>query len=295
VSDANQAVDRPFVGLMLMLGAVACFPVMQSCVKTLLLDHNMSFVQATWGRYFFHLLLVPLLFPGTFRAVREGRGLGIQAARGITLFVGTCCAFLALRYLPLPQVTALSFIAPVIVTLLAALFLAESVGWRRWMGVGVGFVGVIIIVRPGDGFTPAMLLPLAMATMYAIYQALTRLARGRVTASASLFYTALTGAIFSSVLVPFWWTSPTPTGWMLLVGSAVAGGVGHWLMILAYERAQASFIAPFAYTELIWAALLGITIFGQGVDQTTMIGASIIVASGLYIAYRERSRKTKAD
>ena len=274
-----------------MLGAVACFPVMQSCVKTLVVEHDISFVQATWGRYFFHFLMVPILFPGTLRALRGTHQIGIQIVRGVVLFIGTCCAFLSLRYLPLPQVTALSFVAPILVTVMAAAFLREAVGWRRWTAVGIGLIGVVIIIRPGNDFSWALALPLAMAAMYSIYQVLTRAVHANASPAISLFFTALVGAAAATVLVPFWWVWPTTTGWLLLVGSAAAGGLGHWLMILAFERAEASFVAPFAYTELIWATALGFVLFAQVPDQSTWAGAAIIVCSGLYIASRERLKQ----
>ncbi|MBT6274498.1 MAG: DMT family transporter [Chromatiales bacterium] len=282
--------DKPVLALVLMLGAVACFPVMQAAVKTLSIDHGMSFIQTTWGRYFFHFLLVPLLFPGTLRRLRDAERVGIQLTRGVLLFVGTGCAFLSLRYLALPMVTALSFIAPILITVLAAVFLREAVGWRRWTAVGAGFIGVIFIVRPDAGFSWPMVLPLVMASVYAVYQVLTRVVGARADASVSLFFTALVGAVAATLFVPFVWIWPTPMGWVLMIGSALMGGLGHWLMILAYRQAQASFVAPFAYTELIWAAVLGYVVFDQGIGATAWTGAAIIVASGLYIAYRERVR-----
>lgn len=277
-----------------MLGAVACFPIMQSCVKTLVIDHNMSFMQATWGRYFFHLLLVPILFPGTLRALRDAKRLGLQLTRGVMLFLGTCAAFLALNYLPLPQVTALSFIAPVLVTILAALFLRESVGWRRWSAVIVGIFGVVVIVNPGAEFSLALLLPLTMAAFYSVYQVLTRALHASSSAAVSLFFTAAVGALAATLLVPFWWQTPSLTGWMLLIGSALAGGFGHWLMILAYARAEASFIAPFAYTEIIWASASGYFLFNDTPSLRTCMGATVIVASGIYIAARERRAQQRA-
>jgi drug/metabolite transporter (DMT)-like permease len=277
-----------------MLGAVACFPIMQSCVKALLTQHDMSFVQATWGRYFFHLLLVPLLFPGTLSRLCQVERIGMQITRGVMLFLGTCAAFLSLNYLPLPQVTALSFIAPILVTILAATFLREAVGWRRWCAVLIGILGVVIIVDPSGYFSWAISLPLIMATFYSVYQVLTRAIHGSASPAVSLFFTAAVGALCASILVPFWWITPSFEAWLLLIGSALAGGCGHWLMIMAYERAEASFIAPFAYTEIIWASLLGYTLFDNTPSVRTAVGATIIVVSGIYIANRERCLRAKA-
>ena len=278
----NEPTAKPLIGIGLMICAVACFPVMQSCVKALIVNHQMSFIQATWGRYFFHLLLVPLIFPGTLRALRDAGHLNIQLMRGVMLFLGTCCAFLALAFLPVAQVTALSFVAPAMVTVMAALYLHETVGMRRWTAVILGIVGVLIVIRPGTEFSWPLVLPLLMAAFYSVYQILTRLVGASATPAVSLVFTALVGAACSSALVPWWWVSPSISGWLLLAGSALAGGLGHWLMIQAYARTQASIIAPFAYTELIWAVALGFTLFGDVPDSATWIGAAIIVISGLY-------------
>lgn len=273
---------QPLIGIALMICAVACFPVMQSCVKALILNHEMSFMQATWGRYFFHLLLVPLIFPGTLRALRGASNIKIQLTRGVVLFLGTCCSFLALAFLPVAQVTALSFVAPVMVTVMAAVFLHETIGLRRWTAVILGIVGVLIVIRPGAAFSWHLLLPLMMASFYSIYQILTRVVGASTTPAVSLVFTALVGAACSSALVPWWWVTPSVNGWLLLIGAALAGGFGHWLMIQAYTRTQASIIAPFAYTELIWAVALGFALFGDVPDAATWIGAGIIALSGLY-------------
>ena len=282
-----------------MLCAVACFPLMQSCVKELVTHHDMSFVQAIWGRYFFHLLLVPLFFPRTLTTIRDGHHRRIQVIRGLVLFVSTGFSFLGLRFVPLPEFTALTFIAPVIVTILAALFLHETVGWRRWLAVVIGIVGALVIIRPDVQLEWTVLLPVGMATTYAIYQVLTRMVGVHASPHESLFYTALVGAAAASVMVPLVWVWPSATGWMLLVGSALAAALGHWCMIMAYGRAEASFIAPFAYTELIWATLLGITLFGEIPTTSTWIGAGIIVISGLWIGLRTNQqpnkRRLKAD
>ena len=128
----RRKADSVLLGLACMVGAMACFPIMQTCVKLVVTDHGLSFMQATWGRYFFHFLVVPLFFPSVFKSLSGATKIGVQVTRGMLLFLGTCAAFLALRYLPLPQVTALGFAAPVMVTVLAALVLRERVGWRRW-------------------------------------------------------------------------------------------------------------------------------------------------------------------
>lgn len=277
-----------------MIGAVGCFPIMQSCVQALVTTHEMSFVQATWGRYFFHALLVPVFFPRVVTELRQLDGVTLQLLRGFVLFVGTGFAFAALKSLPIPQVTALSFIAPALVTILAALWLKESVDWRRWAAVLVGLIGVLVIVRPNYDFQWAMCLPLGMAAMYALYQALTRLTRNTASPVTSLFFTALVGALGACIAVPFFWNEPTTEGWLLLFGSALFGALGHWMLIKAYQQAEASFIAPFAYTELLSASLVSYLAFGYVIDSWTLLGAVIIVLSGLQLAWRPRGRSSQS-
>ncbi|MEM7253257.1 MAG: DMT family transporter [Pseudomonadota bacterium] len=281
----NEAPGTPRLrAIVLMLSAVACFPLMQTCVKSAMQVYDLHFLQVAWGRYFFHLLLVPLLFPGTLRSVGQTRRPITQLARGLTLFLATVVAFVGVKHLPLPEFTALTFIAPILVTALAALVLRERVNVRRWLAVIAGFVGVLIIIQPQAGFGWAATLPLIMAAFYAVYQVLTRLSRDDVSPGVSLFYTALIGAVVASLIVPLVWQWPELGGWALLIGAAAFGAAGHFLMIKAYERAEASFIAPFAYTELVWAALAGWVIFGDVIGLYTVCGAVVIVAAGWYVA-----------
>jgi len=197
--------------------------------------------------------------------------------------------------MPIADAVAIAFIAPLIAVGMSVLLLGERVGPRRWSAVVVGFVGMLIIIRPGAGVLQwTVVFPIGMATFYALYQVVTRMIRGSADPLNALFYTALVGAVAASLVVPFFWEMPTLRQAAMLVGIGLMGGIGHWFIIMAYERAEVSAVAPFAYTELIWAVVLGYLVFGEFPDLYTFIGAGVIAAAGLYVLYRERKSRTPA-
>jgi drug/metabolite transporter (DMT)-like permease len=243
----------------------------------------------SWARYLSQLLLMIAFFPtGLFKMGAAPRK-GLQILRGFLLLAATTCTFSGLSFLPIADVTALSFLSPAIVTALSVIILKETVGMRRWVAVGVGFIGMLIIVRPGTGvFHPGALFPLAMAVFLGLYAIATRIVSHQTDSVTALFFVAVIGTIGSSLIVPFFWSTPTWTHVAMMAATGLLGGSGHFLLIVAYQRTDASAIAPFAYTELIWATALGLVIFSDFPDLFTWIGAAIIAASGLYIAHRER-------
>ena len=242
-----------------------------------------------WARYISHLLLIMAFFPRRITTLLVSKRKVMQVFRSVLVLLATVCMFFAVREMPLADAVALSFSAPLFAVGLSVLILRERVGRRRWGAVAVGFVGMLIIIRPGEGTLQwAALLPIAMAFLYATYQIVTRMIRGAADPLNALFYTALVGAAVSSLVVPFFWRTPDLIDALMLVGTGFFGGIGHYAVILAYERAEVSVVAPFAYTELIWATILGFMVFGDIPDLWTYVGAGIIVASGLYVLYRER-------
>jgi len=175
------------------------------------------------------------------------------------------------------------------VTILSIFMLKEKVGPRRLAAVLVGFVGVAVILRPDRGdFDLWSLLPLAMAACYASFMILTRMIRNAAPPLNSLFYTAIVGAVVATIPLPFVWQTPEPLHWLGFAAMGLIGGTGHFLMIRAFEKAEASAIAPFIYTELIWAIAAGFLVFGDVPTLEMLIGAGVIVASGGYVLYRER-------
>jgi drug/metabolite transporter (DMT)-like permease len=188
---------------------------------------------------------------------------------------------------------AITFVAPLLIVALSAVLLKEVVGPRRWGAVIVGFIGVMVIIRPGAGtFQIAALLPLTAALLYAIFQIITRIISHRSDPLNMLFYTAVTGAVVMTAIVPFSWQTPSYDQWLMLVAIGLLGGLGHYALIRAYERSETSLVAPFAYTEIIWATLLGFMVFGDFPDIYTFLGTVIIITSGVYILQRERKMRS---
>lgn len=248
--------------------------------------------EVIWARYAGHcLLMLVVLGPRHGRGlVRTGR-LGVQLARGVLLLLSTGFFFTALSYLPLAEAAAIGFVAPLLVTLLSIPMLGERVGWRRLTAVAVGFGGVLVILRPGGSlFTPAALLPLCTAVTYGLYQILTRRIGISEKPVASLFYTSLVGALAMTLVVPFVWVGPDWRHLPMFLALGVCGGVGHFLMIRALQLAPVSLIAPFGYSAIIWSLLFGWLVFGQFPDRISLVGIAVVVASGLYVAYRESVR-----
>ena len=291
----SRPADTPIRGVLMMCVAVIFFVIMNTLVKELRAQ-ELPLIEIVWGRYFFHFLLVMLLFPRRIPTLLAGSDKGWQIARSVLVLLATACMFTSVGLMPLADVVAITFIAPLLITALSVPFLGERVGLRRWIAVFVGLAGMLVIVRPGSGlFQVAALLPILVAVFAAAYQIITRLISHRTQPINSVFYTAIVGAIVMSAIVPFFWQTPSPGQWLMLLGAGLMGGLGHWAIILAYQRAEAPLVAPFAYTELIWATILGLTFFGDFPDLWTFVGAAIIAASGIYILRRERVRRNARE
>jgi drug/metabolite transporter (DMT)-like permease len=206
--------------------------------------------------------------------------------------VGSTIAFThGLRFLPVADATAINFVSPILIMALSVLILGETVGWRRWSAAAVGFLGVMIVMRPGTGaFQPAAFLPLLAAASWAGAAVVTRKMSGSDHALTTLSYSAVVGFLVLSALLPFDWVTPGRAEIALGLGIGVLSTVAHWFVILAYRHGDASVLAPFSYTQLIAAGVLGYLVFGALPDGWTILGAGIIAASGLYTAYRARIR-----
>jgi drug/metabolite transporter (DMT)-like permease len=211
-----------------------------------------------------------------------------QLVRSALLLCTTTTFFFGLRFLKLADLTILTQAAPLIVVALSVLLLREKVGPRRWFGVLVGFAGLIIILKPGFGFQWASLFGLASALIYAIYQIMTRsLSRSEHTMT-TFFYTASVGAVAMAAVAPFFWQTPTLVDAILICVPGIFGGTGHLLLIMAFARSEASLLAPYFYTAILWATILGWAIFDEVPDVFTFVGAGLIVTAGLYVWHRER-------
>jgi len=286
--------ENTLLGIGLVCLAVLCFILMNTMVRTLRLQ-GMPTAEIVWARYFFHVLFVMALVPRRIPTLLVAERKGMQVLRSILVLLATICMFIAMGLMPLADAVAISFATPLFAVGMSVVVLHEKVGVRRWSAVLAGFIGMLVIIRPGFGTMQwAALLPVATAFFYALYQNITRMIRGAADALNALFYTAIVGAAVMSVALPFYWQTPSLIDGVMLAAIGVLGGLGHWFIIMAYERAEVSAVAPFAYTELIWAMILGLMVFGEFPDEFTLTGAGIIVAAGLYVLYRERRARAPA-
>ncbi len=275
------------LGIILMMMGLALFAGGEAIVKTLAPRYDVT--QVVWARYVFHALVTLFLFfrLGIFRLAKTNRP-WLHISRSALMLIATSLFFFALRYLPLADAVAILFISPIFIAALSIPILNENVGWRRWIAILVGFVGALIIIRPGSGATHwAAVLPLGSAICYAFYQILTRIASRTDSTQTSLFWTSVFGVSVTSMFVPFVWIMPTTTDWLLMIGLGGMYGIGHYLLIRGLEIAPASTLSPFLYTQIVWATLFGFIFFDQFPDQVTIGGATVVITSGLYIWWRE--------
>jgi drug/metabolite transporter (DMT)-like permease len=276
-------------GVLMVLVAVFFFSITDSLAKYLTLFYPVSLV--VWARFASHLLLVVVVLGPRYRTrlIRTQR-LAEQVLRGILLMLGSVIFISALKFLPLAEATAISYLAPLFVTLMSVVFLKEKVEPARWVAILCGFAGVLIIIRPGSGiFTWAALLPIANATTFAIYQIVTRRLANMESAYTSIFYAGLVGTVLLSVVLPDVWVLPqTWTHAVAFVLIGLFAAIGHLILIKAYVYASAARLAPFGYSQLIWVALIGFVVFGDFPDAWSLIGMAILIASGVYMATRQR-------
>ncbi len=288
-----MSIEGPIRGVGLYCLALVLFVGMGTLAKTLAAIYPVE--QVIWARYFFHVLLIVLMFPRRIGSLFKTQRLGLQITRSVVVFAATAFGFTSLSIMPMAEVSAIGYVAPLMVTIMSFLILKEKVGPRRLLAVGIGFVGVIAILRPDQAnFSLWSLLPLAMATCYATFMVMTRLIRGAAPPINSLFYTAIVGAVVATIPLPFIWQNPEPLHWLMFAGMGVIGGTGHFLMIKAFEQTEASMIAPFVYTELLWSIAAGAIFFSELPGIGMLIGAAVIMGSGLFILYREQRAAAEA-
>jgi drug/metabolite transporter (DMT)-like permease len=273
-------------GIALMLAAVTLFVAMDSTIKYL--GSYYSVIEIVWARYVFHLAVLVLLLGAHLRRAFRPKRLWLQLVRSAFLVAATLLFTKGVTLIPLADASAIFFMAPIVVTAFSMPLLKERVGFARWVGVAVGFLGAVIIIRPGTGMMQVgALFPLAAAVCYALYMIATRALSRSDDALTTILFTAFVGSAACSLVVPFSWSPPTAFHWTLLVGLGVVGALSHYLLILAFEAAPAAVGSPFDYSRLPWATAAGYMIFGDLPDLWTVAGAGIIVGSGLFILRRE--------
>ncbi|WPZ34235.1 DMT family transporter [Thalassobaculum sp. OXR-137] len=275
-----------------MVTAQIVFTAMDTMVK--LLSDDFGAAQIVWGFFaaFAVTTTVDAARNGTLRSVLRTRRPVLHVTRALLLPVNMAAMVLALNLLPIATVTTVVCTFPLIVTALSVPILGEHVGPRRWTAVGIGFVGVLIVVRPGtDVFDPAAFVALFAGAVYALYLVLTRLLSRTDRNDGIALTTAWIGLAVFSIALPFDWRTPTLEQGVLLVLVAAVGTIGHSLIIVAFSRAPASTLQPFTYLQVVWATIAGLVVFGHLPDEITLAGAAVIVASGLYAWWRERQVK----
>lgn len=283
---------RRLAGIGLMCAAVTCFAVLDATAKWL--GREMDPILVTWFRYASGVALVSaLLNPWTTPGLARTSRPWLQGLRSLLLLACTALNFLALEHLQLAQTISILFATPLLVALLAGPVLGETMGPRRLGAVAVGFVGVLVVTRPGLGaMHPAALYSVAGTVCYAVYALCTRVLARHDSTATTVFYSGLAGMVLLTPVLPMIWQAPpSPQAWALLGLLGVLGTVGHWLLILAHARAPAGVLSPFIYTQLVWMVALGYLVFGDWPDHWTLVGGGIVVASGLYLLAQERTRR----
>lgn len=275
-------------GAALVVGATVLFGMMDTLAK--LLTERYDPTQVVWARYTLQAIVVALVVAPRLRTVIRTQHPWLQFARSVLIFGATLLGFASFAVLPLATAIAVFQVSPLLMTALAAVWLREPVGPRRWAGVAVGFVGALIIVRPGTAvFDPAALLPLAGAVCYAANTVIARRLPGD-SYWTTLFYGGLVGTVLSSLWMPLVWQTPDAVDAAMMLALALFGAGGQFMLIAAFSRAEAAGLAPYTYASMIVSVVFGYLVWHELPDAPTVVGATVIVASGLYVWHRERER-----
>lgn len=284
--DAERMQNFPLAATLFLL-AMFLFISMDAVAKYL--TETINVMMIVWGRYAAQVLLLAVLFGPSMGRRLKTQHPRLQIARSLLLLGATFFFFISLETLDISEATAIFFVAPLMVVALAGPLLGERIGPLRWAAVGIGFFGMLLIQQPGtEAFQWASLYPLAASACYAVQQIATRKVSAGDPPTTTLIFTALAGWALISLMIPFFWQTPDWRQLLAMLAMGALGGVGHFAMILALTRAPASALAPFDYSSLIWAALIGVVVFGESLSPLTLIGAAIIAGAGLFIMWRER-------
>jgi drug/metabolite transporter (DMT)-like permease len=289
IDPVQEQQRQRFIGIALMCVAVIMFACNDAIAK--LLNSHMHTIQVVWARYVsaFAVGLVmfnPFRQPHLMRSKRPW----LQLGRSTLLLFSTLLNFIALRYLQLDQTVSIMFCTPFLVAALGGPMLGEWIHWRRWTAIAVGFLGVLLVTRPGaGGVHPAAILSFIGAICYAVYSISTRILSRSDPDETTNFYSNLVGVIAACAAVPFFWSPQTdPLIIIMMASMGLFSGIGHYLLIMGHRRAPAAVLAPFIYTEIVWMIALGYFMFGDVPNHWTLAGVAVVIASGLYLLYRER-------
>ena len=287
----TTAPPKPLLAIGLMIAAMTIMPGIDVIAK-FLGQQGLPVLMIVWGRMFFSMALtLPIMLAKHGSGALIPDNPWVQTARGLFLVTATGTFFWALKFMPIADTLAIFFVQPLIITLLSPWVLGETVGVRRWAALIVGFVGTLIIIRPGfQEINPGVPLALAAGASLAVYMLLTRKIAGKTDAIITTFHTNVAGTVITSVLLIWFWHTPLSHQWLLMALLAAIAASGHYLVVRAYDHGEASLLAPLGYTEMIVATWAGWYFFGDFPDRWTFMGTAILIASAIYIAQRERAR-----
>ncbi len=278
-------------GVLLQLLALGLFVTMDSLLKLLVARYPVP--QLMFVRFTVHTVMVIVALRLTMgRVPFHSQAPRLQTIRSLLLAAANATMSTALIYIPLADATAVQFVAPVLTVALAAIWLGESVSTRRWIGVAIGFSGALVALRPpfltGEAVHWAMMVPLVTALANSVYQLLTRRLALIDDPRTTFLHTGLAAMALTSLAQPFVWVTPALSDWPLFLAIGLLGGAGHSILVLAFARAPASILAPMSYAQLIWAGLASVLVFGDWPDAWTVLGAAIIAAGGVLVAWPAR-------
>lgn len=280
------------LGIYLMIATTFVFAIQDGISRHLAGEYNVLMV-VTIRYWFFAAFVIAIARRkvGTVKAAARTSQPLIQIARGVLLAAEICVMVLAFVLLGLVESHAVFTFYPLLVAALSGPILGETVGWRRWVAIGVGCVGVLIILQPGvTVFSPAAAIPLLAAAMFALYGLLTRYASRKDSTATSFFWTGTVGAITLTPLGLWAWEPMIVSDWVWMGALCITGVTGHWLLIRTYEVAEASAVQPFAYLQLVFASMIGVVIFREAITANVALGAGVVVAAGLFTLWRARQR-----
>jgi len=285
-----MAQNNTRLGILLMIATTFVFAVQDGMSRYLAAEYNVMMVVMI--RYWFFAGFVVILASrstGGVRATASTSQPVLQLFRGVLLALEICVAVLAFVFLGLVQTHAIFAAYPLMIAALAGPFLGESVGWRRWAAIGIGFLGMLIILQPGvQVFEPAAVLAIASALMFAVYGLLTRYVARKDRARTSFFWTGIGGALVMTVAGIWFWQPMRGPDWVWMGMLSVTGVTGHYLLIKCLEVAEASSVQPFAYFQLVFVSIIGVFLFGEVIQLNVAFGAGLIVAAGVFTFWRER-------
>lgn len=305
----SRPTDQPLRAIAFLLTAGLGFTLLNATAKHL--STHVPVLEIAWGRYLFHFLVLPLYLGRSALTGRRAwiplvqpKALWRQLFRSAMLFGSTGLYFLSVRFITLAEATTIGFVEPLFVTAMSFLFLHEAVGRRRWIAVGIGLCGALIVVSPGlhtPGTSwaamanPWLLLPLLTASFNATYTVMTRVVAAHDQAVTTLAFSGVVGMIGCSIALPWIWQPLGWIDWCYLLILGLSGAFAHFMVIKAYTHASGALLAPFSYVMLIWTVLIDLLWFGNWPRVTTWIGSGVIVATGLYVWHRERLRAAAAE